>query len=140
MVSEPKNMFLNVCKFHLQYWQMCILFANKLYSNHTYYYSTVWMIMFYNRFCAQNMLFKSLQNSPQIIAIVQNFAIDNLRDQPFCTLLCELERLVVVLFTGIALEVEVPPGMVCCNFFSSLKVKSLARYESTSMKNLCSDI
>ena len=33
--------------------------------------------------------------------------------QQFCTLLCELERVVVVLFTGLALEVEVPPGMVC---------------------------
>ena len=38
--------------------------------------------------------------------------MDNLRDQQFCVLLCELERLVVVLFTGNALEVEVPPGMV----------------------------
>ena len=42
--------------------------------------------------------------------------MDNLRDQQFCTPLCELERLVVVLFTGIALEVEVPPGMVCFAF------------------------
>ena len=38
--------------------------------------------------------------------------MDNLRDQQFCTMLCELEQPVVVLFTGIALKVEVPPGMV----------------------------
>ena len=70
-------------------------------------------MMVYNDFDAQNLLFNCLQISPQIFAIVQNFAMDNLRDQQFCVLLCELERLVVVLFTGNALEVEVPPGMVC---------------------------
>ena len=69
-------------------------------------------MMVYNIFDAQNLLFICLQISPQIFAILQNFAINNLRDQPFCTLLCELEWLVVVLFTGNALEVEVPPGMV----------------------------
>ena len=69
-------------------------------------------MMVYNNFDAQNLLFICLQISPQIFAIVQNFAMDNLRDQQFCVLLCELERLVVVLFTGNALEVEVPPGMV----------------------------
>ena len=69
--------------------------------------------MVYNIFDAQNLLFICLQISPQIFAIVQNFAMDNLRDQQFCTPLCELERPVVVLFTGIALEVEVPPGIVC---------------------------
>ena len=63
----------------------------------------------YNNFDAQNLLFICLQISPQIFAILQNFPINNLRDQQFCTPLCELERLVVVLFTGIALEVEVPP-------------------------------
>ena len=46
-----------------------------------------------------------------MFAIVQKFALDNFRDQQFCTLLCELERVVVVLFTGNAIEVEVPPGM-----------------------------
>ena len=69
-------------------------------------------MMVYNDFDAQNLLFNCLQISPQIFAIVQNFAMDNLRDQQFCVLLCELERLVVVLFTGNAIEVEVPPGMV----------------------------
>ena len=66
----------------------------------------------YNNFVAQNWLFICLQISPQIFATVQNFAMENLRDQQFCTLLCELERGVMVLFTGNALEVEVPPGMV----------------------------
>ena len=69
-------------------------------------------MMVYNDFDAQNLLFNSLQISPQIFAIVKNFAMDNLRDQQFCVLLCELERLVVVVFTGNAIEVEVPPGMV----------------------------
>ena len=68
--------------------------------------------MVYNIFEAKNLLFICLQNSPQIFAIVQNFAMDNLRDHQFCTLLCELERLVLVLFTGNTIEVEVPPGMV----------------------------
>ena len=70
-------------------------------------------MMVYNNFDDQNLLFICSQISPQIFAILQNFPINNLRDQQFCTLLCELERLVVVLFTGNALEVEVPPGMVC---------------------------
>ena len=69
-------------------------------------------MMVYNKFDAQHLLFICLQISPQIFAILQNFAMDNLRDQQFCTLLCELERPVVVLFTGLALEVEVSPGMV----------------------------
>ena len=69
-------------------------------------------MMVYSNFDAQNWLFIYLQISPQIFTILQNFAINNLRDQQFCTLLCELEWLVVVLFTGLALEVEVPPGMV----------------------------
>ena len=69
-------------------------------------------MMVYNIFDAQNLLFICLQISPQIFAMLQNFPINNLRDQQFCTLLCELERPVVVLFTGLALEVEVPPGMV----------------------------
>ena len=92
---------------------MCTLFANKLYSTNTYFYSPVWIMIVYNNFDAQNLLFICLQISPQIFAILQNFPINNLRDQQFCTLLCELEWPVVVLFTGIALEVEVPPGMVC---------------------------
>ena len=91
---------------------MCTLFANKLYSTNTYFYSPVWIMMVYNNFDSQNLLLLCLQISPQIFAILQNFPINNLRDQQFCTLLCELERLVVVLFTGIALEVDVPPGMV----------------------------
>ena len=70
-------------------------------------------MMVYNNLDAQNLLLLCLQISPEIVAIVQNFAMDNLRDQQFCTLLCELERPAVVLFTGNALEVEVPPGMVC---------------------------
>ena len=69
-------------------------------------------MMVYNIFDAQNLLFMCLQISPQIFAIVQNFAMDNLRDQQFSTLLCELEQVVMVLFTVNALEVEVPPGMV----------------------------
>ena len=67
-------------------------------------------MMVYNNFDAQNLHFIFLQISPQIFAIVQNFPINNLRDQQFCTLLCELEKGVMVLFTGNALEVEVPPG------------------------------
>ena len=70
-------------------------------------------MMLYKMFDAEKLHFMCLQISPQIFAILQNFPINNLRDQQFCTLLCELEWLVVVLFTGIALEVEVPPGMVC---------------------------
>ena len=69
-------------------------------------------MMALNNFDAQNLLFICLQISPQIFAILQNFPINNLRDQQFCTLLCELEWPVVVLFTGLALEVEAPPGMV----------------------------
>ena len=70
-------------------------------------------MMVHSNFDAKNLLSICLQISPQIFAIMQNFAMDNLRDQQFCTLLCELEQPVVVLFTGNALEVEVPPGMVC---------------------------
>ena len=70
-------------------------------------------MMVHSNFDAKNLLSICLQISPQIFAIVQNFAMDNLRDQQFCTLLCELELVVMVLFTGNALEVEVPPGMVC---------------------------
>ena len=113
----PLKMLFHVFEFHLQFWQMCKLFANKLYSINTYFYSPVWIMMVYNNFDAQNLLFICLQISPQIFAIVQNFAMDNLRDQQFCTPLCELERLVVVLFTGNALEVEVPPGMVWSYMF-----------------------
>ena len=65
-----------------------------------------------NNFDAKNLLSICLQNSPKIFAIVQKFALDNFRDQQFCNLLCELERVMMVLFTGNALEVEVPPGMV----------------------------
>ena len=85
-----KKCFFHVFEFHLQFWQMCKLFANKLYSINTYFYSPVWIMMVYNNFDAQNLLFICLQISPQIFAIVQNFAMDNLRDQQFCVLLCEL--------------------------------------------------
>ena len=112
MVVRLKIMYFNICKFHLQFWQMCKLFANKLFSFNTYFYSSVWIIMAHSNFDAKNLLSICLQNSPQIFAIVQKFALDNFRDQQFCTLLCELEWLVVLLFTGTALEVEVPPGMV----------------------------
>ena len=113
IATIEKIMFFNICKFHLQFWQMCKLFANKLFSLNTYFYSSVWIIMVHSNFDAKNLHSICLRISPQIFAIVQNFAMDNLRDQQFCTLMCELERLVVVLFTGLALEVEVPPGMVC---------------------------
>ena len=53
-------------------------------------------MMVYNNFDAQNVLLICLQISHQIFAILQNFPIKNLRDQQFCTLLCELERPVVV--------------------------------------------
>ena len=76
------------------------LFANKFYSMNTYIYSPVWIMMVYNNFDAQNVLLICLQISHQIFAILQNFAINNLRDQQFCTPLCELERSVVVLFTS----------------------------------------
>ena len=121
MVVWPKIMFFNICKFHLQFWQMCKLFANKLFSLNTYFYSSVWIIMVHSNFDAKNLFSLCLQISPQIFAIVQKFALDNFRDQQFCNLLCELERVVVVVFTGNALEVEVPPGMVwhVFNFASS---------------------
>ena len=106
-------MFFRVFEFHLKFWQMCKLFVNKLFSLNTYFYSSVWIIMAHSNFDAKNLLSICLQNSPQIFAIVQKFALDNFRDQQFCNLLCEWERLVVVLFTGNAIEVEVPPGMVC---------------------------
>ena len=73
-------------------------------------------MMVYNIFDAQNLLFICLQISPQIFAIVQNFTMYNLRNQQFCILLCELELVVMVLFTGNALEVEVLPGMVWCAY------------------------
>ena len=95
-----KICFLYVYKFHLQFWQMCKLFANKFYSINTYIYSPVWIMMVYNNFDAQNVLLICSQISHQIFAILQNFAINNLRDQQFCTPLCELERSVVVLFTS----------------------------------------
>ena len=105
-------MFFIASKFHLYFWQMCTLFANKLYAVNTYFDSPVWIMMVFKIFDAQNLHFICLQISPKIFAILQNFPINNLRDQQFCTLLIELERPVVVLFTGITLEVEVPPGMV----------------------------
>ena len=111
----PLKMLFYGFEFHLYFWQMCKLFANKLYSINTYFQSPVWIMMVYNIFDAQNLLFICLQISPQIFAILQNFPINNLRDQQFCTLLCELERVVVVLYTGNTLEVEVLPGMVWLN-------------------------
>ena len=78
--------------------------------------------MVYNDFYAQNILPICLQISTQIFAILQNFPINNLRDQQFCTLLCELELVVVDLFTGNALEVEVPPGMVWGATLCTLKI------------------
>ena len=113
MVVRPKIMLFNICKFHLQFWQMCKLFANKLFWLNTYFYSSVWIIMVHSNFDAKNLHSICLRISPQIFAIVQKFALDNFRDQQFCNLLCEWEWVVMVLFTGNALEVEVPPGMVC---------------------------
>ena len=72
-----------------------------------------------------------LRISPQIFATVQKFAMDDLRDQQFCTLPCELEWLVVVLFTGNAIEVEVPPGMV----WASRHFQSLVGNFSVVMKS-----
>ena len=114
MVVRLKNMFFNICKFHLQFWQMCKLFANKLLSLNTYFYSSVWIIVVHCNFDAKNLHSICLRISPQIFAIVQKFALDNFRDQQFCNLLCEWQWVLMVLFTGNALEVEVPPGMVCC--------------------------
>ena len=113
LVVRPKIMFFNICKFHLQFWQMCKLFANNFFSLNTYFYSFVWIIMVHSNFDAKNLLLICLRISPQIFAIVPNFPNNFLRDQHFCTPLCEFGRLVMVLFTGNALEVEVPPGMVC---------------------------
>ena len=104
-------MLFLVFEFHLKFLQMCKLFAKKLYSINSYLYSLVWIMMVYKIFDAQNLFFICLQISPQIFAILQNFPINNLRDQQFCTPLCELEQPVVVLFTGIVLEVEVPPDI-----------------------------
>ena len=112
IVGRPKIMFFNICKFHLQFWQMCKLFANKFFSLNTYFYSFVWIIMVHSNFDAKNLLLICLRISPQIFAIVPNFPNNFLRDQHFCTPLCEFGWLVMVLFTGLALEVEVPPGMV----------------------------
>ena len=112
MVVRPKIMFLNICKFHLQFWQMCKLFANKLFSLNTYFYSSVWIIMVHSNFDAKNLHFICLRISPQIFAIVQKFALDNFRDQQFRNLLCEWEWVVMVVFTGNAVQVEVPPDMV----------------------------
>ena len=112
MVVRPKIMFLNICKFHLQFWQMCKLFANKLFSLNIYSYSSVWIIMVHSNFDAKNLHFICLRISPQIFAIVQKFALDNFRDQQFRNLLCEWEWVVMVVFTGNAVHVEVPPGMV----------------------------
>ena len=69
--------------------------------------------MVHSNFDAKNLLLICLRISPQIFAIVPNFPNNFLRDQHFCTPLCEFGWLVMVLFTGLALEVEVPPGMVC---------------------------
>ena len=113
MFVKLKIMFFNICKFHLQFWQMCKLFANKLFSLNTYFYSSVWIIMVHSNFDAKNLHFICLRISPQIFAIVQKFALDNFRDQQFRNLLCEWEWVVMVVFTGNAVEVEVPPGMVC---------------------------
>ena len=68
--------------------------------------------MVHSNFDAKNLLLICLRISPQIFAIVPNFPNNFLRDQHFCTPLCEFGWLVMVLFTGNALEVEVPPGMV----------------------------
>ena len=68
--------------------------------------------MVHSNFDAKNLLLISLRISPKIFAIVPNFPNNFLQDQHFCTPLCEFGRLVMVLFTGNALEVEVPPGMV----------------------------
>ena len=110
----PLKMFFHVFEFHLQFWQMWTLFANKLYSTNTYFYSPVWIMIVYNNFDAQNLLFICLQISPQIFAILQNFPINNLRDQQFCTLLCELERLVVVLFTALASHLRLRSRQAWC--------------------------
>ena len=68
--------------------------------------------MVHSNFDAKNLLLICLRISPQKFAIVPNFPNNFLRDQHFCTLLCEFGWLVMVLFTGLALEVEVPPVMV----------------------------
>ena len=123
MVVRPKIMFLNICKFHLQFWQMCKLFANKLFSLNIYSYSSVWIIMVHSNFDAKNLHFICLRISPQIFAIVQKFALDNFRDQQFRNLLCEWEWVVMVVFTGNAVQVEVPPGMVWLrNWFTCLSI------------------
>ena len=96
-------------------------------------------MMVYNNFDAQNLHFICLQISPQIFAILQNFPINNLRDQQFCTLLCELEWLVVVLFTGNTLEVEVLPGMVCIECMGTFVLDGLILcvFEGLSFELLC---
>ena len=71
-------------------------------------------MMVHSNFDAKNLLLICLRISSQIFAIVPNFPNNFFRDQHFCTPLCEFGQLVMVLFTGLALEVEVPPGMVCC--------------------------
>ena len=115
----PLKMLFHIFEFHLQFWQMCKLFANECYSINTYFYSSVWIIMVHSNFDAKNLHSICLRISPQIFAILQKFALDNFRDQQFCNLLCEWEWLVVVLFTGNAIEVEVPPGMVCSVLINS---------------------
>ena len=57
--------------------------------------------------------FRCLRISPLIFATVQNFALDNLRDQQILIPTCEWGWVVMVPLLNTTLEVEESPGMVC---------------------------
>ena len=60
-----------------------------------------------------NHTFRCLRISPLIFATVQNFALDNLRDQQILIPTCEWGCVVMVPLLNTTLEVEESPGMVC---------------------------
>ena len=57
--------------------------------------------------------FRCLRISPLIFATVQNFALDNLRDQQILIPTCEWGWVVMFPLLNTTLEVEESPGMVC---------------------------
>ena len=101
---EVKNSPANIVTVHK--------FTNIFFFRHPYSYSTVWIMKICYGVMAQITHFRFLLISPLIFATVQKFALDYLRDQQILTPTCEWGWVVMVLFTGNALEVEVLPGMV----------------------------
>ena len=68
--------------------------------------------------------FRCLRISPLIFATVQNFALDNLRDQQILIPTCEWGWVVMVPLLNTTLEVEHSPGMVCtgCSVWDCNKI------------------